>query len=199
MARSSMTRNLAVLAVLAAIGALTVGTYKLGAALLGAGAGAPRLHNQVWIERLPVDDRDMIHHLVLVDDEGERFGAFGKSSQWRHFVELFRWAREDARLTLLLPQERRRLDLGVKVWECAGEAPAPFQLCLELSNKRKTMRYYSRHDWSLDGADSLAAVTAAHPELARVLELPAATPALDAEFAAGFTVTDDTLSDALAE
>ncbi len=189
MARSSMTRNLATLA---AVGAIAVGSYKLGTAVFGEAASAPRLHNQVWIERLPTDDRDMIHHLVLVDDEGERFGAFGKSSQWRHFVELFRWAREDARLTLLLPQERKRLDLGVKVWECAGEAPAPFQLCLELSNKRQTMRYYSRHDWSLDGADSLAALKTEHPELAQALELPAPSPALDA---AEFMAVDEPFAD----
>ena len=188
MARSSMTRNLATLA---AVGAIAVGSYKLGTAVFGEAASAPRLHNQVWIERLPTDDRDMIHHLVLIDDEGERFGAFGKSSQWRHFIELFRWAREDARLTLLLPQERKRLDLGVKVWECAGEAPAPFELCLELSNKRKAMRYYSRRDWSLDGADSVAALTTAHPELSRVFELPAAAQVPAALDAAEFIAVDE--------
>jgi len=183
-----MTRNIAALA---AIGALAVGSYKLGTAIFGESAGAARLHNQVWIERLPADDRDMIHHLVLVDDQGERFGAFGKSSQWRHFIELFRWAREDARLTLLLPQERKRLDLGVKVWECAGEAPAPFQLCLELSNKRQTMKYYSRHDWSLDSAESVAALTTAYPELARVLELPTAAEVPASVDAAAFAVVDE--------
>lgn len=188
MARSTTTRKLAALAV---FGALAAGSFKLGTALLGdADVSAQRLHNQVWIERLPQDDRDMIHHLVLIDDEGERFGAFGKSSQWRHFVEIFRWAREGDRLTMLLPQERQRLDLGVKVWECAGEAPAPFQLCLELTNKRKTMRYYSRHDWSLDGAspDALAALVAQQPELAKVIEMPAPVADLDA---AAFTVVDD--------
>ncbi|MBA3549629.1 MAG: hypothetical protein H0T76_24390 [Nannocystis sp.] len=182
-----MTRKIASLA---AVAALAVGSYKLGAAVFGEAASAPRLHNQVWIERLPTDDRDMIHHLVLIDDEGERFGAFGKSSQWRHFIELFRWAREDARLTMLLPQERKRLDLGVKVWECAGEAPAPFQLCLELSNKRQTMKYYSRHDWSLDSAESVAALKTAYPELTQVLELPASTKA-SALDAAEFDVVDE--------
>ena len=190
MARSTTTRKLAALAV---FGALAAGSFKLGTALLGdADVSAQRLHNQVWIERLPQDDRDMIHHLVLIDDEGERFGAFGKSSQWRHFVEIFRWAREGDRLTMLLPQERQRLDLGVKVWECAGEAPAPFQLCLELTNKRKTMRYYSRHDWSLDGADSLAALKTEHPELAQALELPAPSPVLDA---AEFMAVDEPFAD----
>lgn len=188
MARSTMTRTFAAFA---ALGVLAVGSYKLGTAAFGEDVSVQRLHNQVWIERIPQDDRDMIHHLVLIDDEGERFGAFGKSSQWRHFVEIFRWAREDAKLTLLLPQERKRIELGVKVWDCAGEAPAPFQLCLELSNKRKTMRYYSRYDWSIDGAgpDALAHVAAEQPALARLLATPAPAPALDA---AEFTVVDET-------
>lgn len=187
MARS----NTRTLVALATVGTLALGTYKLGSALLTDDSlSAQRLANQVWIERLPRDDRDMINHLVLVEDGRERFGAFGKSSQWRHFVEIFRWSREDERLTLLLPQERKRLDLGVRVWDCEDEAPAPFQLCLELTNKRKTMRYYSRHDWSLDGAspDALAALVAQQPELARVIEMPAPVADLDA---AAFTVVDD--------
>lgn len=190
MARSTLTRKILALAT---IGALALGTYKLGTTVLDMFADdsieAKRLANQVWIERLPTDDRDMIHHLVLIEDGGDRFGGFGKSSQWRHFVELFRWAREDSRLTLLLPQERKRLDLGVKVWNCEGEAPAPFQLCLELSNKRKTMKYYSRHDWSIDAAnpDALAALVAATPELAGV-ELASVPAVSDPE---AFAVVED--------
>ncbi len=191
MARSTSTKIFA----LAAVGALALGTYKLGTAACDMFAGdtveAKRLVNQVWIERIPQNDRDMIHHLVLVED-GERFGGFGKSSQWRHFVELFRWSREDDRLTLLLPQDRQRLELGVKVWRCDGDAPAPFELCLELSNKKKTMRYFSRHDWSIDASnpDAVAQLVAANPELASALhELP--TPVSGALDAASFAVVEN--------
>ena len=193
MARSTSSKIFALIAV----GALALGTYKLGAAALDMFAGesdsiaVKRLANQVWIERLPGDDRDMVHHLVLIEDGGDRFGAFGKSSQWRHFIELFRWAREENRLTLLLPQERKRLELGVKVWNCEGEAPAPFQLCLELTNKKKTMRYYSRHDWSIDSdPEAVAHVVAAHPELAGVLKDLPANPQGDIDAAAFETVED---------
>ncbi len=190
-----MARTTHKILALAAVGALALGTYKLGAAVFGDDTvDIQRLANQVWIERLPKDDRDMIHHLVLIEDGRDRFGAFGKSSQWRHFVELFRWAREENRLTLLLPQERRRLDLGVKVWDCTDEAPAPFELCLELSNKNKTMRYFSRHDWSIDGQRSLAELAVDQPELAAVL---ADTPA-GVDFADDLTVeTADELPSAL--
>ena len=179
MARSTKTRPLVALLT---VGALAFGTYKLGSAVLcdDDSLSTQRLANQVWIERLPKDDRDMINHMVLVEDGRERFGAFGKSSQWRHFVEIFRWAREDNRLTLLLPQDRKRLDLGVKVWDCEDEAPAPFQLCLELSTDKRKVRYYSRHDWTLDSLGE-------HPELATI---SAPTPV--AEFAADdFVAADD--------
>lgn len=180
MARSTKTRPLVALFT---VGALAFGTYKLGSAVLcdDDSLSTQRLANQVWIERLPRDDRDMINHMVLVEDGRERFGAFGKSSQWRHFVEIFRWSREDNRLTLLLPQDRKRLDLGVKVWDCEDEAPAPFQLCLELSNaNNRKVRYYSRHDWTIDSLGE-------HPELATI---SAPTPV--AEFAADdFVVADD--------
>lgn len=180
MARSTSTRKLAALIT---VGALAFGTYKLGSAVLGDDSlSAQRLANQVWIERLPKDDRDMINHLVLVEDGRERFGAFGKSSQWRHFVEIFRWAREEHRLTLLLPQERKRLDLGVRVWDCEDEAPAPFQLCLELSNNKRKILYYSRHDWTLDSLGE-------HPELTQVIAAPTPVPAI--ANAADFVASDE--------
>lgn len=181
MARS----NTRTLVALATVGTLVLGTYKLGSALLGDDSlSAQRLANQVWIERLPKDDRDMINHLVLVEDGRDRFGAFGKSSQWRHFIEIFRWSREDDRLTLLLPQDRKRLDLGVRVWDCEGEAPAPFQLCLELSNKSRKVLYYSRHDWTLDSLPE-------HPELTQLLDAPVPVPAVDQVDADAFVVVDD--------
>lgn len=186
MARSNPLRKIVTVA---ALGAAVAGTYQLGSALFGDEAADVRhLANQVWIERIPGDDRDMIHHLVLIEDGRDRFGAFGKSSQWRHFIEIFRWTREDSRLAIVLPQERKRVDLDARVWDCDGEAPAPFQLCLELTNKKgKKARYFSRYDWAIDGQDA-AAVAAAHPELAPVLSdihKPAEVDAAD------FTVVDD--------
>jgi hypothetical protein len=168
-----MARTTRKIVALAVLGAGLFGTYKLGAALFGEEISSVRLANQVWIERLPTDDRDMIHHLVLVEDGSDRFGAFGKSSTWRHFVEVFMWKASGQTLALELPQDRKRVELGFKVWDCEGEAPRGFQLCLELSNKRgKTATYYSRHDWRIDGTgpEALAALAEAHPEIAPALE-----------------------------
>lgn len=168
-----MARTTRKIVTLAVVGAGLFGTYQLGAALFGEEVAQVRLQNQVWIERIPTDDRDMIHHLVLIEDGGDRFGAFGKSSTWRHFVEVFLWKTHGDTLSLELPQDRKRIDLTYKVSDCEGKAPRGFQLCLELGNKRgKTFTYYSRHDWRIDAADpeSVAALVAAEPMLEPVLE-----------------------------
>lgn len=177
MARSKFGKW-AALALVATVGA---GVYQLGPCS-ETSEDLKLLANQVWLERLPTDDRDQIHHVVFIDNRRDRFGAFGRSSTWRHAIEVFRWHREAERLTLHLPQDRLRLDLSVRVWDCEDEAPEPFELCLELkTGKGQSGHYYSRRDWKID------AETGALPTIAGVptLELPAA-PALPAglEFAA---------------
>lgn len=175
-----MARTTRKIFTLAVLGAGLFGTYKLGAAVFGEEVAQVRLANQVWIERLPTDDRDMVHHLVLVEDGSDRFGAFGKSSTWRHFIEVFVWKAGGQNLVLDLPQDKKRVELGFKVWECEGKAPRGFQLCLELANKKgRTATYYSRHDWRIDDAspEGLTALGEAHPQIAPLLEEIAERPA----------------------
>lgn len=169
MARSKFGKWASV-ALVAAVGA---GVYQYSAGSDTAEEGLKLLANQVWLERLPADDRDQIHHVVFIDNRRDRFGAFGRSSTWRHAIEVFRWNREEGRLTLLLPQDRVRLDLGVRVWNCEGEAPEPFELCLELKTaKGRTGHYYSRHDWKIDAETGAVPTIAGAP----AFELPAAPP-----------------------
>lgn len=123
------------------------GTFCCGDA---EATSARHLQNRVWIERLPRDDRDIITHLVLLDTDDGRFGAAGRSSAWRHIIEVFRWFREDTRLTLDFPQERVRAEFEVRTWECDDEAPPPFELCLELTRQHRSIRFYSRHDWVIE-------------------------------------------------
>jgi hypothetical protein len=187
-----MARTTRKFVALAVIGAGLFGTYKLGAAVFGEEVAQVRLANQVWIERLPADDRDMIHHLVLVEDGSDRFGAFGKSSTWRHLIEVFVWKSSGQTLALDLPQDRKRVELGFKVSECEGKAPRGFQLCLELTNKNgRSATYYSRHDWRIDGTspEALAALGEAQPEIAPLLEDLAERPA--AFDASEFVLADD--------
>jgi hypothetical protein len=160
------------IATLAAVGAAGATLWWAGSALFGdaSTAGAKHAVNQVWIERLPANPRDRVDHFVLVRHPEGRIGAIGKSSQWRHHIELFLWGLEGDKLSVFLPQDEVKASLKVRTWECAGEAPKPFELCLELSNaKGRSVTMYSRKDWVIDpgsAADSLEAIADDEPALA---------------------------------
>ncbi|MFO0632182.1 MAG: hypothetical protein U0168_04955 [Nannocystaceae bacterium] len=170
----------------AVLGAAGIGAWQLGQRLWGSdsadASSARHAVNQVWIERLPTDQRDMISHFLLIKHPQGRIGGVGKSSQWRHFVELFQWGLEGERLSVYLPQEQQKAQLRVRTWECDGEAPDPFELCLELSSGKRSVTMYSRKDWVIepkDVAGSLAAIAEDTPELASTLAAfePEAVPA----------------------
>ena len=128
----------------------------------GEPAHTPRVHNQIWIEREPRDERDLVRHLVLVEDEDRRFGATGCSSAWRLAVDLVRWRARGPDLRIEYPQERKHADFRTRAWHCAGEAPKPFELCLELERRGKKQRYFSREDWVLAREGELAETVPAH-------------------------------------
>ncbi len=187
-------------------GRILLGLAVAGAGILGASAlqrafsdeegdaaSAKHAVNRVWIERLPADQRDMIGHFILVDHKQGRVGGIGKSSQWRHFIELFQWGLEGSRLSIFLPQDRVKAQLSVKTWKCAGEAPEPFELCMEISNGRKSAMFYSRTDWVIephDVAGSIEDLVEETPELATVLEAVPVEGASETVDAADWAETD---------
>ncbi len=166
-----------------AIAALSVGTYSLFSASDEEAAGTRNLVNQVWIERMPQTPRDMIGHIVLLDRDRQQFGITGRGSQWRHVLEAFGWRLEGSQLKLFFPQDRVRGEVEARTWKCAGEAPEPFELCLEFSNnKGQTMQFYSHPDWVVKDADSLEALAMQTPELAGVFEnVELSAPSIDIE------------------
>jgi hypothetical protein len=162
-----------------ALGAYALWSFASGDEL----SDGDRVANQLWVTKLPQDDRDMIDHLVLIDDDGERWGLRGRSSAWRHDLEIFQWGREQERLLLYFPQTRSKGQWKVRFWRCADEAPKPFELCLEISGDGAPRRFYSRDDWAIDSgdaADSLASIAEGTPELAHHLD-PASFAAPDGE------------------
>jgi hypothetical protein len=171
-----MSNSKSKLFVLALAGACAFGVWKLGAAVFADDEeqGTKQLVDQVWIDHMPQDERDLITHLVVLDHPQGKFGAVGHSSRWRHMAEVFLWKLDGDKLKLHLPQDRVRVNLGVKTWRCEGDAPAPFELCLQLTNPRGgTVMLYSRDDWKIrprDMADSLADIVDEHPQLAGVVE-----------------------------
>ncbi len=133
-------------------------------------AGTKNLVNQVWIERMPQNHQDMVAHLVILDKEGEQFGVIGRSSAWRHFLEVFGWRLENDRLKLFFPQERVRADVKARTWRCKGDAPEPFDLCLELTQNGRALQFYSRKDWVVKDAQSLESLAMEVPALAGIFD-----------------------------
>jgi hypothetical protein len=182
-------------------GAAAYGVYAAGTSLLGSSdddtASARHLANQVWIERMPQGERDMIGHLGFVDHPRGKMGWVGRSSQWRHFAELFHWSIKGDEVSLYLPQEEVRGKLHARTWKCKGEAPRPFELCLELSANGRKMRYYSMKDWVIEphhAEESLAAIEERVPELAGMFDHTVSDDVFeDSEAVSATEITDEDL------
>lgn len=158
---------------LAVAGATAWGLWSAGSYLLGddEASGTQHVVNQVWVERLPEGPRDMIGHFILLDLPEGRIGGVGRSSQWRHLAELFQYGLEGHRLSVFFPQDRVKGKVRVRSWRCEGEAPAPFELCLELSDGRRTDVLYSMEEWRIDPnrmEESLEDIGETYPEVAEL-------------------------------
>jgi hypothetical protein len=123
--------------------------WQLGSWFFGQRVGPENLVNQIWIERVPRDARDMIWHFIAAESDNRRQGSLGRASRWRVASDAFVWSRDGATFRAVLPQNGCHLNLRARTWKCAGQAPEPFELCLELRSDKQVFRYYSRHDWSI--------------------------------------------------
>jgi hypothetical protein len=159
------------------VAGLVVGGWQLWGHLFGEDAAAGKLANQLWIERLPRDARDLVFYTVALDHEGRRVGAAGRASQWRLHSDNFVWRLEGDRVRTRFPQDDQRLDFRVRSWACEGQAPKPFELCLELKRGQRSFRLYSRKEW----------VVRPHGEGAAPAEIAWLSPALQRALAAAPT------------
>ncbi len=169
-----MAKQINKLIALALVGACGFGVYKVGNALLGDEEQSTKYAvNQLWIDHVPHDDRDIILHMVLIDHRKGQFGAIGQSSQWRHRIDVFRWQLDGHTLGMFFPQDRVRGKVKIETWSCAGEAPEPFELCMKVTGEGgRSVTLYSRKDWKIephDSADSIADIVEDTPELAGLL------------------------------
>ena len=134
--------------------------------------GTQHVVNQVWLERIPTDPRDMIGHLVIVDHPQGKIGAAGRSSQWRHMIEVFMWKLDGHRLGLFSPQDKQRAKVRVKTYDCEGDAPEPFEICMDIEADDRKVTYYSRREWEIEPhnvADSLEDFAETYPNVARAI------------------------------
>jgi hypothetical protein len=131
---------------------LTIGgiaLWQTAGHFIGQRSGPEKLVNQVWLERWPKDPRDMVWHFVAVNDDQRKVGRLGRASHWRVASDGFVWRQEGARLDARFPQNDCRTSLQARTWTCEGEAPKPFELCLELRAGHRVFRYYSRKNWEI--------------------------------------------------
>lgn len=161
------------------------GAWKVASALFGDDAvDSVRLANQVWLDRMPRDDRDMVVNLILVERDQRRVGAVARASRWRAQVEGLLWAREGNRVRMHFPQDHKRAVFAARAWNCAGEAPRPFELCLELRRQRdgapRPLRFYSRKDWVVRPHGDSARALAGEPPFAAALTAAAEAAPADA-------------------
>jgi hypothetical protein len=163
-------------------GACVLGLWRMSSTDTdGEVASTGHFANRLWIERMPADERDMVAYFAAFKLPEGRFGATGRASQWRQFTEVFRWALEGDRLRAVFPQERIRAEFQVRTWECRGEAPSPFELCLRISKGERSHVFYSMEEWEITPRESeMLDQLADHPTLAPIADrLP--VRALDGE------------------
>ena len=163
--------------------ALGYGAWTVGSSLLSDDSeaeGTRYVVNHVWIERVPESPRDMIGHIALIDHRQGRIGGGGRSSNWRHFIELFLWKLDGHRLDLFFPQEEVHAKVRVNTYAC--DAPEPFDICMDIETRRGKVTYYSNRDWEIDPGNaegSLEALAEDYPSLAGAFELDTASMPAD--------------------
>jgi len=160
-------------------GACALGLWRLSDTDTDAEvASTSHFVNRLWIERMPADERDMVAYLAALKLPEGRFGVTGRASQWRQFTEVFRWELEGDRLRAVFPQERIRAEFKVRTWDCRGEAPRPFELCLQISKGERSHVFYSMEEWEIRprGSEPMGAL-ADYPTLAPIADkLPLRAP-----------------------
>jgi hypothetical protein len=147
--------------------------WQVASRLVDQRSGTERLVNQLWVQRIPTNERDMVWHFLVLDQRGRHFGALGRASRWRVISDGLLWKLQGDQLNIFTPQNRCRTSLKARTWKCAGEAPKPFDLCLELQGRGgKKYQYFSRNDWVIKGTGAVEDPAAAF-----------ATPALQSALA----------------
>jgi hypothetical protein len=144
-----MSRSTRSLFTAATIATLAYGLWSVtGADHEGPTAESAELMvNHLWIDRLPVGERDMVHYFLPVTNSHGRFGAAGRASRWRQLADHFAWSLEDDRLALFFGQEQVHWQPNVRAWRCDQDG---FELCLELWDDHHKVSLYSRDEWVVE-------------------------------------------------
>lgn len=175
------------------VGVLTTAGFAV-ARWLSDDGGWSIAENRAWIERMPRTPRDMTKKIAFIHDDGERMGVVVHSSEFRLFLDVFHWfRRDDGRVRMTFPQDQKERLPFVRAWKCKGEAPAPFELCLEVKHNDQRHLFYSMEEWEIGHTDALSARGAAWNQLGGVEPVEGAAESGDASLDDAGDDTDDDL------
>lgn len=153
--------------------------------------------NRAWVERMPRTPRDMTRKIAFIHDDGERVGVVVNSSEFRLFLDVFFWVRRDGdnRVKMTFPQVQKDRLAAVRAWKCKGEAPRPFELCMELKDAQgdRRMTFYSMEEWEIGRSADVNDRAAPWNQFGDVedIEATAADSALDTDGGGVGEDTDD--------
>jgi hypothetical protein len=134
--------------------ALVGAVFLMALVVQGTGAApTPSIKNQIWIDHLPEDDRDMFDLLAFISEDNEDPEGYGvemRRSHWELSQKIFFWqeAGKD-KTTLHFPQTNKSQTVPHRTWECDEKG---FELCLDFGGKR----FYSFEDWVIEGSSASA-------------------------------------------
>ncbi|MFT3694931.1 MAG: hypothetical protein QM831_17405 [Kofleriaceae bacterium] len=139
------------LLVVAGVAGMAVGGWKLSHRHHTDGGGT--VTNQLWLDHMPKNDRDLTHVLIALHDKDPRgdVGILNYGSAWRANINIFKFEKSGDSLRVLFPQNGFKAQWTTKVSHCSVDQ---FTLCLEVTAPRGTFRYFSRDEWVIDSADA---------------------------------------------
>lgn len=120
-----------------------------------------KFKNQIWVNRMPKDETDMINIVAFVDesDEDSGLGVNVLQSVWHLQQDILLWERSNDQIDTFFPQYGMENELGFKVSKCQVEE---FDLCLDFSFEQpesyggwQNKRFYSRTEWVIENQSEL--------------------------------------------
>ncbi|HEY4220677.1 MAG TPA: hypothetical protein VGO62_05025 [Myxococcota bacterium] len=120
------------------------------------------VQNHFYIERMPKSERDMVKDIAFIDHEDAgKIGIDAVASRFRFVVDTLKWQRRGNTINMRVLQSQQDRSATFRAWRCKDKAP--FELCLELKNGDRTMRYYSKNDWIIERASDVEKLAAMLP------------------------------------
>jgi hypothetical protein len=133
------------------VASLLVVVASWSALVPSASTSKDLLVNRGWVERMPKNTKDLVTWFVPLELHGKKFGIAERASHYAFAGERFTYTRSGDKLSLVFQQTDRKATINARAYECKGKAPAPFELCLDLSSGGAKATYYSKKSWKVPG------------------------------------------------